>query len=218
MLTSAGQQRVMHVQGVGTASHFPPAHKQSSRDVTHVFSLYFPFLKGTPITEGLPIVLYVWISASPLLIIAAHINNSKHWLHRSTWMIKNCQFKAQFRRFAFWYRQNVVIHRMGDGRARLASMKQWETYLAPHFCDWSRKQNSYPNRFSPQAHALCIHFPKLPNPQGNWLLATNLSLPGFHIDCRPEQQRQQIRLTFREGEHEGTLPLQTHWKEMGCGP
>lgn len=48
MLTSAGQQRVMHAQGVGTASH-----KHNSRDVIHEFSLS----ERNPITDGLPVVL-----------------------------------------------------------------------------------------------------------------------------------------------------------------
>lgn len=43
------------------------------------------------------------------------------------------------------------------------------------------------------------------NPGGNWLLATNLPLPAFHIDCRSEQQRQQIQLTFRKGDTKAHL-------------
>lgn len=43
------------------------------------------------------------------------------------------------------------------------------------------------------------------NPGGNILLVTNLSLPGFCIDCRPKQQWQQIRLTCRKGDTKAHL-------------
>lgn len=125
----------------------------------------------------------------------------------------------------------VLLIRSDWGTTKRRSQTQWEAYLAPHFCYWSRTQNSYyysPDHVSAfclttgteqsKTHistSVCSIFNSLSSVIGKSRrkLATNRSLPGFHIDCRAEAAATTDTIDIQKSGHEGPLILQTCWKE-----
>ncbi len=151
---------------------FHSVHVQHS-NLTNQWVLYlpciFPVWKGTLLLNVC--LLCVWISASPLLICAAHINNSEHkdeiaqepMSERKDWIFKAHNSGGDGLYLIQLMSAAVLLictewgttkhnHRH---RARLAWTKQCETHLAPHLFYWSRTQSSYsysPNHIS----AFCL--------------------------------------------------------------